>query len=148
MTSDTESRETLHDLFRSQKLAVLATGGSAHPHTSLVFFTATADLGQLVFVTSRNTRKFTNLETDGRVSVLIDNRRNLPADFAEGVAVSAAGTCRVVEGAERDRLAHLHLRQHPTLENFLAEPATAVIAVDVETYGLVSRFQDVAEFRP
>ena len=90
-------KETLRDLLMSQQLAVLATHHDGQPYASLVAFVATADLKELLFATSRNTRKFANLTRDSRVSLLVDSRSNRDADIHEAVAVTVIGTAAEVE---------------------------------------------------
>ena len=55
---------------------------------------------------------------------------------------------REASGEERERLAGLLLTQHPALKPFLAAPGCALVAVAVETYQVVTRFQSVVEFDP
>ena len=76
MKEKEQIREILLELFSSQKLAVLGTHQSGQPYGSLVAFAATADLKNLVFATTRATRKFANLQADSRVSMVLDNRSN------------------------------------------------------------------------
>ncbi|RNC71447.1 MAG: pyridoxamine 5'-phosphate oxidase family protein [Desulfuromonadales bacterium] len=133
------------DLFARQTLAVLATDMGGHPYASLVAFAATADLRRVVFATIRTTRKFANLELNSRVSLLVDNRSNTPADFQEAAAVTVMGQAAEPEGAERERFAALYLSRHPYLEEFIASPTCALFVIEVERCVLVSRFQNVAE---
>jgi nitroimidazol reductase NimA-like FMN-containing flavoprotein (pyridoxamine 5'-phosphate oxidase superfamily) len=143
-----ELRHTIRELFASQGLAVLATQGAAGPHTSLVAFAATDDLRCLVFATERGTRKFANLATDPRVAMLVDDRSHCAADLVEATAITATGPAREAHSEERKHLAGLLLRRHPALKLFLAAPGCALVAVAVEAYQVVTRFQSVIEFDP
>ena len=88
--------------WKSEKLAVLATHRQGQPHTSLVAFAATADGRELIFATTRTSRKFANLQADGRAALLIDSRTHQETDFHLGQAVSATGT--VIELPDLKRL--------------------------------------------
>lgn len=79
----------LRDLFRFQRLAVLATQREGQPFTNLVAFAATDDLKHLAFATTRATRKYANLAADSQVAMLVDNRRNQISDFENAAAVTA-----------------------------------------------------------
>src|SRR4030042_4347027 len=94
-------RELLRGLFASQQLAVLATQNGGQPYGNLVAFAECDDLKHLIFVTSRNTRKYTNVTQDERVALLIDSRANQMSDFNKARAVTAIGTAKETTGNER-----------------------------------------------
>jgi general stress protein 26 len=133
-------------LMSSQRYAVLSTHqDDGHPYASLVAFSVSDDLAQLVFCTLRSTRKFANLVADGRIALLVDNRSNDEADLQTAAAVTLLGRCEQVERPRRDQLAESFLRQHPAMNAFLESPGCAVILVNVQAYYLVTRFQNVVE---
>ena len=134
-------------LFRSQRLAVLATGGGGHPYTSLVAFSHSDDLKSLFFVTGRATRKYANLAKDPRVAMLVDNRNNETSDFRESRAVTATGRAEEVQRPEAAELVRAYLAKNPHLEDFLSSPSCALIRIRVARYYLVQRFQNVVEIR-
>ncbi len=135
-------------LFRSQRLAVLATSGGSQPHTSLVACSSTDDLRFLIFATDRATRKYLNIQANPRVSLLVDNRANSEEDFVEAIAVTVFGEALEAFNEERTRCVELLLEKHPALKEFLNQPATAVLRIRVERYQIVSRFQNVVDFDP
>jgi len=143
-----ELGKMVRELFASQGLAVLATQGRGGPHASLVAFAATEDLRHLIFATERETRKYANLAADPRVALLVDDRSHRAADLVEATAVTAEGRARDARGNERERLAARLLGKHPALKPFLAHPGCELIAVAVEAYQVVTRFQSVVEFCP
>jgi hypothetical protein len=141
-----EIKTTLNALFREQQLAVLATRDEdGHPYASLMAFAASHDLRQLLLVTGRSTRKYTNLSVDPRVSLLIDNRSHDTTDIHGAVAVTVLGEAEDVLGAERDDLLPHYLAKHPYLEGFATSPTCVLLRVRVASYYLVSRFQEVVE---
>ncbi len=140
-------KSVLKELFQNQQLAVLATReADGQPYTSLMAFAAIDDLRQILLVTSRSTRKYANLSAEPRVSLLIDSRSHRSADIHEAVAVTVLGEAEEVTGAEQDRLLAHYLAKHPHLEDFARSPSCALLCVRVESYYLVSRFQEVVEF--
>jgi len=110
-------------------------------------FAATPDLKQLIVATERDTKKYANLRAEPRVALLIDNRSNVPSDTKEAVAVTVLGRAADAPPGERDSLLPLFLAKHPLLEDFVTSPTCALITVQVETYLVVQRFQEVREIR-
>jgi nitroimidazol reductase NimA-like FMN-containing flavoprotein (pyridoxamine 5'-phosphate oxidase superfamily) len=137
--------QTIRDLFRTQKLAVLSTHSDGQPYASLVAFVATEDLKHLYFATARTTRKYRNLVADPRVAMLMDSRSNQDSDIHSAVAVTATGTALEVGDREKDLGARLYLARHPYLQDFIGAETCALIRITVKAYYLVSRFQQVME---
>jgi hypothetical protein len=141
-----EHARQVRTLVEDQRFAVLATRqADGHPYASLVAFSVSTDLQQLVFCTLRSTRKFANLEAEGRVALLIDNRSNDEADLQQAAAVTALGACAEARGEERSTMSDGFLKRHPAMADFVRSPGCAVIKVDVRSYYLVTRFQNVVE---
>lgn len=145
MTETDQTRQRLRDLFDNQQLAVLSTHNEGRAYASLVAFTATEDLKELLFATARSTRKFGYLTAKPHVAMLIDSRTNSSADFHEAAAVTATGTAEEVPENERKTLQEQYLQKHPYLADFVTAPTCALVRVKVDCYYLVSRFQNVVE---
>lgn len=138
-------KQTITELLSSQKLAVLCSFGNDQPYASLVAFAGTDDLKHILFATTRSTRKYANLTSESKVSLLIDNRSNEEKDFSYAVAATALGQAEEVRNAERESLVEIYLRKHPYLADFVASPSCALLKVSVQRYYVVSRFQNVQE---
>jgi heme iron utilization protein len=134
-------------LLETQKLAVLATHRQGQPHASLVAFAATTDGRELIFATTRTSRKYANLQTDARAALLIDSRTHQAADFHLGQAVSATGKVRELPSPEKDSRLQLFLTKHPHLQDFVYSPTCALMSLEVQVYNFVSKFQKVMEYR-
>jgi putative heme iron utilization protein len=147
MSTDVEIQPALRDLFRSQRFAVLATDDHGQPFASLMAFAATEDLGEIVLLTERATRKFANLKANARVALLIDDRENKGSDTQDSVAVTALGEAQEVDPDAGAPFLQLYLARHPYLTAFAASPGCAIIGVRIDSYLLVSRFQKVIEWR-
>ena len=151
MIDAVEMQKIVQELLNSQRLAVLATLMSdqlGRPYSNLIAFAATDDLKEILFATTRATRKFSNLTDDPRVSLLIDNRSNQETDFGEASAVTILGTAEEVLGSERESYFQLFLKKHPYLEDFVTAPTCALIRVKVEKFIMVTKFQEVREIYP
>ncbi|MDD3474125.1 MAG: pyridoxamine 5'-phosphate oxidase family protein [Syntrophaceae bacterium] len=135
----------LDDLFRNQNLAVLCTQKDGAPYGNLVAFACAENLTKLIFVTPRATRKFSNMLSEPRVAMVIDNRSNDRLDFSKAIAVTATGRVTDSSSTQRQRLLDIYLSKHPHLKEFAQSPSCAVICIDVDTYYCVYRFQNVME---
>lgn len=134
----------LRRLFQSQRLAVLATRDSDQAYASLVAFAETLDLKRLLFVTSRDTRKYSNVQAHPQAALLIDNRPHEETSFDRSVAVTVVGDIQEVpEGA--DPLFQCYLAKHPYLEAFVAVQSNVLLSLHVRHY-VVSTFQQVSSF--
>lgn len=138
-------RDQIQNLLDSQILAVLSTQRQGQPYANLIAFAHADDLSTLVFATPKPTRKFTNLMTEPRVSLLVDNRGNRESDFHEASAVTIIGEVSEINEDSLNCYKALYLQRHPHLETFVNSPSTAFLKVTVKHYILVNRFQHVME---
>jgi len=130
-------------LLASHRFAVLSTQEKDHPYMNLVAFAETGDLRTMLFATTRATRKYGNITAKSGVALLVDNRSNEVADIREAMAVTIIGTACEVPESLRERLDRVYLEKQPHMEEFLSSPTTALIKVDVESYVVVSCFENV-----
>ena len=137
-------KKMLRELFSQQYFMVVATGSDEKLHTSLVAFASTDDLNWFYFATPRNTRKFQNLSKYPRVSLFIDNRTNDPTDITNKIGVTVEGRATEIEVKDREQTKAFFLGKNSYLKEFVDAPNTALIAVKVVRYHIVSHFQDVA----
>lgn len=145
--TEKEIAQEIQSLLASQQLAVLSTQRDGQPYSSLMAFAFTPDLTNIVVATGRSTRKHQNLVHESRVSLLIDNRANSESDFHNAVALTVIGKAQMIVASERIEFEKIYLQRHPYLEEFLASPSTAFLKITVSSYLLVSRFQDVMEYK-
>jgi nitroimidazol reductase NimA-like FMN-containing flavoprotein (pyridoxamine 5'-phosphate oxidase superfamily) len=134
MRDTEEITELVGSLLASQRFAVIATESEGQPYSNLVAFAEADNLRSLLFVTGRDTRKYSNTLTSKRVTVLVDNRTNQPSDLERAIAITALGTIEEVAADCRGRLAAIYLSKHPQLEEFLRRPSNALMRVAVTDY--------------
>ncbi|BHH85994.1 pyridoxamine 5'-phosphate oxidase family protein [Desulforhopalus sp. 52FAK] len=139
--------EDIKKLLESQTFAVLATQGDGQPYTSLMAYAFTEDLRFLVVATAMSTRKYKNIAGESRVALLIDDRSNNGEDFQNATALTIMGEAREVSLEEREYFSDLYLKRHSPLETFLASSLTVFFKIEVNTYLLVSKFEDVVEYQ-
>jgi nitroimidazol reductase NimA-like FMN-containing flavoprotein (pyridoxamine 5'-phosphate oxidase superfamily) len=142
MKDTEETSELVRNLLASQRFAVLATESEGQPYSNLVAFAEADNLRSLLFVTGRDTKKYSNTIASKRVAVLVDNRTNQPSDLDKAVAVTALGTIEEVSTDYRGYLSAIYLSKHPQLEDFLRKPSNALMRVAVTDY-IVASFESV-----
>jgi len=144
---ETSIREAVKRLFAKQRLACLATSKSEKPHTSLVAFAATADLKAILFATTKSSRKYDYLKANERVSMLVDDRTNRITDFKGGTAITVIGRAKELDAHGENIHLKLYIEQHPYMEEFVESKDSSLFMVKVETYRVVTRFQQVDELQ-
>jgi heme iron utilization protein len=135
-------RKLLKSLFASQRFAVLATQLSGQPYSNLILFAETDDLSTLLFVTSRNTRKYTNIMANKKVALLIDSRTGQKSDLNKSMAVTALGTVQELSASEGSPFAEIYTSKHPDLVKFISRPENALMKIMVTDY-IVASFETV-----
>jgi len=142
MDNKAELSGLIRRLFGAQRFAVLATQFEGQPYSNLVAFAEADDLRSLLFVTRRDTRKYSNTLASKKVAVLIDSRTNQALDLNNATAITALGTVEEVGSANKEYLSGIYLSKHPQLKDFLHMPSSALMKVSVNDY-IVATFDGV-----
>lgn len=142
-----EIRKKIRDLFKTQKLGILATLGKSFPYQNIVAFAASDDLKNIIFTTKRMTSKYKNLKNSPKVSMFIDNRSNRENDFHDALGLTAVGNANELRGREREKTISKFIKRHPCLEEFVSTPNSSIFIIKVRAYFLVMHFQEVIEIR-
>jgi general stress protein 26 len=141
-----ENSRELSDLIKRvltlQRFAVLATQSEGQPYGNLIAFAEADNLKSLLFVTSRDTRKYANTLVSKKVAVLIDSRTNHALDLSNAVAITALGTIQEANTTNEGYLSGIYLSKHPQLRDFLHKPSNALMKVTVTDY-VVATFESV-----
>ncbi|HQO02419.1 MAG TPA: pyridoxamine 5'-phosphate oxidase family protein [Spirochaetota bacterium] len=137
-------KEFLGEIFSVQNFAVLATLCGNELYTNIVAFTASDDLKYIVFVTPRNTKKFTNITMNPTVSLFVDNRSNSDSDVFDAVGISVKGKGEPVSEGMISSIAGKYRAEHPSLREFSDSANSSFIRITVEEYCVVRRFQEVS----
>lgn len=138
--------DVLRQVVMTQRFAVLATQQSDQPYINLVAFATSDDHSLILFATSRNTEKYRNIQDNEKVAILFDSRRNEPSDLTRALAITALGSAHEVTRDRKDIPLKNYIDRHPTLEEFLGRPETAIISVKVRDY-ILARFDSVERIK-
>ena len=145
MENSEELASLIKRIFAEQRFAVLATQYNRQPYCNLVAFAEADNLKNLIFVTSRDTRKYANIQASKKVAFLIDSRINQVSDLNSAVAVTALGTIEEIINY-KEYLSGVYLSKHPELKDFLYKPSNALMKVAVTDY-IVATFEGVRRLR-
>lgn len=143
---DDQLLKDIKNLFKTQRFCVVATTFEGHPYANLVSYANTDDLHTIFFATLRNTRKYKNIISDPRTSILVDSRQNSPNDLKKAVTVTALGKSKEVDFDKKKKIG-TYLSKHPYMREFISNPDCALIEINVEKYIYVSKFQDMKVFK-
>ena len=77
--------------------------------------------------------------------MLVDNRTNNPSDFRWAKAVTVTGKAEKIDKEKEVEIKEAYLGKHPHLKDFAASPNCALVEVRIETFHVVTRFQEVVE---
>lgn len=140
MNDHPDPSDKVKELLSGQPFGVLVTN-DGHPHVSLVSYWVSDDGKRIVFLTSKDTRKYTNILSDERATFMVDDRTNSPSsDIRQASAVSALGRAREASSEETGILREAFLIRHPYMGSFASMKDTAVMVLEIDSLQVVSRF--------
>jgi heme iron utilization protein len=139
----------IKDLCFEQPFAVLSTQGDGQPYTNLISFAFSESLDQFVFATPAQTRKYSLICKNAKISLLIDNRSEQPDSINLIRAATVTGRAKVLEEPkEIEQWSTVLIKRHNYLEKFIKSPSSGLILVDVIRFFYVRRFQEVYQWIP
>lgn len=137
----------LRSVFNQQKLAVLTTCSAEQKlHSTIVCFVSADNLRSMVFVTPIKTRKYENLLKGGEDVLFVDTRAAGKLKVDEISAVEARGPILILDNPGMYR--ELYLRRFPDLVTFADAAESAWCRMQVSSYDVVRRFQEVVQLFP
>jgi nitroimidazol reductase NimA-like FMN-containing flavoprotein (pyridoxamine 5'-phosphate oxidase superfamily) len=131
-------------LVKDKDVCVLATVMDNVPHCSLMSYVPDRDCREIYMMTRKGTKKFRNLATNKKVSLLIDSREeDCGTDRAKIKALTVSGVFTTIGDKGKKKLARQKLlKKHPQLKPFADDPDTEVFAVKVKTFQLLDGVKD------
>ena len=136
-------RSYVEEALHSERLAVLATEGDGQPHASLIALTPFEGIGQLVFATYRNTRKYRNMALNSKVAVLMERGNDDRTDPRKSFVITAFGNAEEIGTEIKDAALMALRKKHPDLENFTDASDCALVLVTVYEYQVVQGIDNV-----
>jgi len=123
------------EFIHRKDICVLATAAGGVPHCSLMAYLAADDALRLHFLSSRQTRKYANIQRNSQVSLLIDSREDTPTPPRDQArALTLSGTCApMTEGPEKEAVRRRLVERHPHLTQLAAMPECDVLEFEAES---------------
>ncbi|MEO1815018.1 MAG: pyridoxamine 5'-phosphate oxidase family protein [Acetobacterium sp.] len=126
----------LETILRENSLCVLCTEAAGNPYCSLMTYLLSDDHRTLYLVSTRESRKFKNLQANPRVSVLVDSRQH-PTAGGNIVSVTFAGLFKPLAEAEVLPIKTTFAGKHPELGEILNHPDSVIFAIKLTSYLLL-----------
>jgi nitroimidazol reductase NimA-like FMN-containing flavoprotein (pyridoxamine 5'-phosphate oxidase superfamily) len=125
-------------ILKAMDMCVLATCADNKPHCSLMAYVP-AESGELLYMaTLRESQKFSNLQRNPAVSLLVDTRTSSAQDRRRIQSLTVTGRyVPVTEPAERDAIRKQLLARHAHLEILVNDPAAEIVRIDIEAFLLL-----------
>ena len=131
-------RPDMQAVLRQEDLCVLATASPKGPHCSLMAYICNQDCTKLYMVTLKETRKFSNLQDNAIVSVLIDNRL-ASQDRRVMQALTLRGRFEMLsDPSALTDISRRFLARHPHLTSLAASGNACFFAIAIESLQLLT----------
>jgi uncharacterized pyridoxamine 5'-phosphate oxidase family protein len=118
MSNQKSIKKHVEEALQSNQLAVMATVGEDQPRASLIAITLFKGFRQLIFTTYRNTRKYRNLLSNGKVAILIEGANEGKSGIQNGFVITAYGLAEEISLEANDTALHEYLNKYPELLSF------------------------------
>jgi nitroimidazol reductase NimA-like FMN-containing flavoprotein (pyridoxamine 5'-phosphate oxidase superfamily) len=130
--------EAIKTLIKSRDVCVFSTVSDGAPHCSLMSYVTDVTCREFYMITLTGTKKYRNLESNGAVSLLIDNREeDVEHRRKDILALTVSGTFQKMEDpAEQGRVLRQLLEKHPHLKEFAESGEAKVFTVQAKSFQL------------
>lgn len=142
-----EIYEKIYEIMTNQQFGVLATIENGVPHTSIVAFTVTNSLRTILFLTKQEGRKYKNISSNPKVTILVDHRPQSSKKITGSFAVTATGTAKPVDLKSANATKELFLFCHPSLSEYLDDPAFALVSITISNYEVSNGISEVHPYK-
>ena len=115
------------DLLGQQTQCVLATMDETGPCQHVMAYAYSEDLFTIYLATYMDTRKFRNMLSNPKVSMIWDNRKGGIQDHVDGYSLTVTGIAEMLEGKAQDRPRAAILSRNATLDKLLSQKKMSII---------------------
>jgi len=143
MSSPKDTLKYVEEALHSDRLAVLATTCEGQPHASLIAIAPFESIGQLVFATYRNTRKFRNITLNSKVAVLMERGNDDNTNQENSFAITVYGHAQEISIKTKDAALQTLSNKHPNLKSFTDSFDCALMLITVDEYQLVQGIDNI-----
>ncbi|NTW73146.1 MAG: pyridoxamine 5'-phosphate oxidase family protein [Eubacteriaceae bacterium] len=126
--------EKVKEVLRKNHLCVLCTESSGNPYCSLMTYLLSEDGSILYMTASMKSRKYLNLQSNPKVSLLVDTRMK-PGDSIISITLEGVVLSEAQEDMEMIRTSFI--QRHPELLEILNDPYSVLLGIKLKTYLLL-----------
>lgn len=141
-------KNEISSILEQQIQCVLATLQTDQPCQHMMAFAYAEDLSRIFLATYRDTRKYRNMITNPRVSILWDNRSGSAADHVDGLSLIALGRSELLVGSAQAAARELMLKRNPALQVLLEDESCRLFTVLIDDYQWTKGYQQVLHYVP
>ena len=134
------------DLLGQQAQCVLATMDDTGPCQHVMAYAYSEDLFTIYLATYMDTRKFRNMLSNPKVSMIWDNRKGGIQDHVDGYSLTVTGIAELLEGRAQDKPRAAILSRNLTLDKLLSQEKCRLFSVVLEEYTLTRGYDHVFKF--
>lgn len=134
------------DLLEQQAQCILATIDETGPCQHVMAYAYSEDLFTIYFATYMDTRKFRNMLSNPKVSIMWDNRKGAIQDHVDEYSLNAIGIAELLEGQAQDKPRAAILSRNSTLEKLLSQENCRFFSVVLDEYTLTRGYDHVFSF--
>jgi nitroimidazol reductase NimA-like FMN-containing flavoprotein (pyridoxamine 5'-phosphate oxidase superfamily) len=134
------------DLLGQQAQCVLATMDETGPCQHVMAYAYSEDLFTIYLATYMDTRKFRNMLSNPKVSMIWDNCQGGIQDHVDGYSLTATGTAELLEGKAQDKPRAAILARNSTLAKLLSQENCRLFSVVLDGYTLTIGYDHVFRF--
>ena len=145
---DSDLSTEISSLLSEQAQCVLATIDDTSPCQHMMAYAYSEDLFTIYLATLMDTRKFRNMLSNPRVSMMWDNRSGKARDHVEGTSLTATGKAFLLEGADHELASNLVAARNSTLRSLLSDEDCRLFSVELEEYTWTRGYRMVYQLRP
>jgi uncharacterized protein YhbP (UPF0306 family) len=138
----------ISDLLGQQAQCVLATMDETCPCQHMMAYAFSEDLFTIYLATYMDTRKFRNMLSNPRVSIMWDNRSGSVRDHVDGFSLTATGIADLLKGQSQEKARGAILFRNSTLDNLLSDVNCRLFSISLEKYTWTRGYHHVFQLGP
>ncbi len=136
--------DRIESLIRKKKNCVLATSTDDKPHCSLMTYIVDENCREIYLITHKRTRKYSNLQKNNYVSLLLDTRDSSDDPIQ---ALTIGGIYIPIEDpVKRKRILDQFLSAHPSMKQFADHVEAELICIKIDSFLLLNGLTDTYFF--
>jgi nitroimidazol reductase NimA-like FMN-containing flavoprotein (pyridoxamine 5'-phosphate oxidase superfamily) len=127
----------MKNFIKNKNICVLSTVSDNKPYCSLMAYITDASCEEIYMVTHKNTTKFSNLQKNPSVSLLIDSRETQPRSNAQALTIDGMFTPLIDEN-QKEAIRNQMLASFPHMKDFIHHPESELIRIRIKSFLLLN----------